>query len=233
MQQTNYAYDSSGRLRQVSLPRVINGDVGVPIYQYGYDSLGNQTTQTSPRGGVTRFHFDYEGRSIGRTLPLGEETAGISTDFREWTSYELGVSSAGGDLVYGQTIEKVDFEGRRTRMLYDNRSGAGGRVKQVEYFLPDNSTSLADERITYAYDPFGRQVEANRWVRESGTLVLKRTEVTTYDGDGRVTSMIHSGVEVGSTPQRIFYEYDAFGRHVRTYSGTLSNAVCLATSISC
>jgi RHS repeat-associated protein len=199
----------------------------MPTYHYAYDSLGNQTTQTTPNGGTTRFHFDFEGRSIGRTLPLGVATPDSvdPNDFREWTYYELGISSEGGDLVYGQTRETIDFEGRRTRMLYDNRVGAGGRVKQVEYFVPGNSTTLADERITYAYDSFGRQVEANRFLRENGSLVLKRTESTTYDTDGRVKSIIHSGTEVGATPQRLFYDYDAFGRHERTYSGTLTDAI--------
>ena len=63
----DYQYDAQGRLVEVTLPQV----AGTPVYQYGYDANGNQTSIVDPLGHTTEFTYDAEAHELSRTLPLG------------------------------------------------------------------------------------------------------------------------------------------------------------------
>ncbi|MBY0586559.1 putative Ig domain-containing protein [bacterium] len=224
-QETSFEYDIAGRTTMIKLPWVGTGIAGTPIYRYQYNSLGNQTLQTGPNQGQTRFHYDFEGRPTGRTLPLGGDTTSNPNDFRETFTYELTSTAANGDRVYGQRVEERDFDGNVTRYLYDNRPGAGGRVKQIDRYMPGtNLAGTPDERVLLSYDSFGRVINSQRLRRQGSNLISDRVELTTYDADGRITSLTSSTVAGNSLPQSIFYEYDPLGQHERTYAGTIGSA---------
>jgi YD repeat-containing protein len=70
-------YDAQGRLVRVTIPAVLDTrttdplDTARPVYEYGYDGNGNQTSVKDPLGRLTKWRFDGEGCQITRTLPLG------------------------------------------------------------------------------------------------------------------------------------------------------------------
>lgn len=91
MRETDYEYDSAGRLTAVILPAVADpendNELTRPRYEYGYDERGNQTSILDPKGRETRFTYDQQGRQLTRTLPLGVETTEIDDDFTEQFAY--------------------------------------------------------------------------------------------------------------------------------------------------
>jgi len=75
-QTTQYQYDNENDLIGVTLPAVTNpatGQITNPAYEYAYDATGNQTSITSPNGGVTTLTYDAQGNELSRTLPLGRK----------------------------------------------------------------------------------------------------------------------------------------------------------------
>jgi RHS repeat-associated protein len=105
-------YDGLGRLVAVRLPNPHSGliDSGALVTRYGYDDVGNKTSQTDALNRVTRWTYDKMGRELTRTLPLGQTES-------------FGYDDA------GQRTSHTDFNGVTTRYGYD----AAGRMDVLDY----------------------------------------------------------------------------------------------------
>jgi len=225
---TEYGYDTSGLLKRVTLPGVDDAttpapDLVQPAYEYTYDSLGNRTSITDPRGHVTEFTFDEQGRQLTRTLPMGVQTPGDSTDYVEnMTYHNSGALSGAIELT-------VDFADRHVHYDYDDY----GRLTSKTFYA-DTAAYAADEPeqiVTYTYDAFDRVVDIVRdrdgdlgttadqdatstdydrphtgGARVEQIVIPQGTLAYTYDDLGRQTSVSSSG---GTTTD---YTYDALNR---------------------
>jgi RHS repeat-associated protein len=183
---TTYGYDALGRLAQVK-QTLQGGDL---FTAYGYDELGNKTSQTDAEGRITRWAYDKASRPISRTLPNGET---------ETFQYDAA----------GNRIAHIDFAGRKTQAAFDanNRPtlilkpdsttlsftySPTGQVETVTDARGTTKTTYdALDRVTrqdnpdgsfvaYAYDPAGNIVERSS---PQGTTHYA------YDANGRISQV--------------------------------------------
>ena len=192
--QTRYfEYDDNAQLVKVTLP-MVNGVA--PVYEYTYDSQGNQLTIKDPNGNVTRFTYDVNGNQLTRTLPDGS-----------MESFEYDK--------FGRLAKQTSFEGIVTTYYYDSY----GRLETKKFF--DNQAAhLAGtpaETWTYTYDTLGRvtKIDPNGRVTQTvydaqgRTVSIQTPEGSisyTYDEFGRQAS-----VQTDNDPSTC-YTYDQFGR---------------------
>jgi len=84
--ETDYQYDSLGRMTNVSKPPVFNPEGGTnasPQYGYQYDSYGNILDIRDPKGRETKFTYDAFGQLMSRSLPL------LQTNFNAYNALGL------------------------------------------------------------------------------------------------------------------------------------------------
>jgi RHS repeat-associated protein len=141
---------------------------------------------------------------------------GHPDDFIETRAYSQAklseVTVPERSAVVGQLAYAVDFEGRVTAYLYDNRDTGGGRLVEKQYFADldeyDEGEGTPDEYVTYHYDELGRNdVVAQHHGQDTDTTTY------TYDEDMGYLTRVQN--EQGA----INYEYDEAGRLTRTYTG--------------
>ena len=125
------------------------------VTSYGYDELGNRTSQTDANGHVTRFEYDKLGRETKRILPAVAAAGGGPTT----AAFETKTYDAAGNLE-----TRTDFLGRTTTYTYDTDTG---RLLSRTYPNPA-------ENVSFTYTATGRRKTA---VDARGT--------TTYDYDVR------------------------------------------------
>jgi RHS repeat-associated protein len=213
---TTYEYDAQGRLVAVELPAVpdpLNSNTLThPRYEYAYDAQGHQTLIRDARGRETLFTYDEQGRQLTRTLPLGAEDAQDLIDLNEDVRDLAGVSGKFTEGFWyddrGRQTLHVSFEGVVTRYLYDDDTGAQGRLVETQFFTDltayDSGTGTPSETVEYTYDAFGRQLSATT-TNSAGT----RVDAKTYYAEGRLAT--------ASTPEGVIaYKYDALGRKTAT-----------------
>lgn len=200
-----YQYDDKGRLSAVVLPEIPDPQNGnqptKPTYQYEYDEFGNQTLVRDPLGRETGFTYDNRGQQLARTLPLGFGPDGIKGTADD---SDLPEGDFTERFVYddeGRVVQQTSFEGVVTKFVHD---AGTGRLKEKQFFA---GSGAPDETWFYKYDAFGRVVEVQQ---QKGADV--RTTVTSHDPEGRIT-------QVNSPEGTVNYEYDDFGRRVRTSTG--------------
>jgi YD repeat-containing protein len=101
---TQFAYDVSGQLTNVTKPQVPDPENGnqltSPAWSYAYDDYGRLTVSTDPKGRTNTFGYDELGRPLTRRLPMGET--------------ETNVYNAKGQL-----WKRYDFKGQKTELVYD------------------------------------------------------------------------------------------------------------------
>jgi RHS repeat-associated protein len=224
---TTYGYDQDGRQTSSTDPSytppgatapvngttlVVYNNLGLEtretdplgnITGYGYDQLGDRTSQTDPgTGGVTTYTYDPAGEQTSVTDPTGAQTQttydGLgqvltttelvrqNTSAAYTTSYAYdaagnqtsqtsptGVITRATYDAVGETASATDGAGNTTNFTY-NLDGAVTKTT-----LPDGTASTA------AYDLAGRQTSVSD-LSASGTVL--RTESATYNPDGQVTS---------------------------------------------
>lgn len=218
-----YTYDYSNRLiRKEQL--LENGDSIVVTYTYDY--LGNKIAETDMYGNETRLEYDEFGRLVKTIRPSifdekGNEIHPVSCVEYDVMSnpviktYASGYQTRFTFNIRGQSVEVCYPDGSKQKKEYNldgtlKRSiSKNGLVTAYTYdFLSrpvkkEKITATGEllEAITYAYNAFHVLSETDA----SGVSISYR-----YNGAGRLVA-VHKGDHCTR------YEYDAFGRRVKTY----------------
>ncbi len=138
--ETDYQYDSLGRMTNIIKPPVFNPEGGTnanPQWAYQYDSYGNILDIRDPKGRETKFTYDAFGQLVSRTLPL------LQTNFNAYN-------------VLGQLAVAVDFMGQSNRFVYDSL----GRV--ATNFLYAAGVTAPSQTNVFIYDANGRLYQTLR-----------------------------------------------------------------------
>lgn len=208
---TTYDYDPMGRLTQVSETNAATAQLTV----YGFDVLGNKTSQKDAEGRITVWEYDAANRVASRTLPgMQKET------FRY-------------DAV-GNLIGKTDFAGASTTYGFDKlyqsnlktlADGSvitktftvGGQVATVNV-RPGAASGLQAGTTSYAYDA---QDRLTRQTNPDGAFLAYG-----YDANGQISQRSTSAgtvtygygdnqrlaTVVDTAGKKTSYEYDPAGR---------------------
>ena len=196
---TTYAYDGFENLVLITAD---SGFGGLNLMtRYGYDTLGDQTSVTDPRGNTTTSAYDADRRLTTVTAPAPFNTGAALVQTQ--TTYDpdgriLSVSHTNnGALVTssstytpsGQVATTVDGDGTVTTYAYDvvdrlaSRTDPMGRV------------------TTYAYDAMSRRTEVSNPAIQATPLAQ-----FAYGPDGETTTVTDAkGAQVG-------FAYDGFDR---------------------
>ena len=161
-----------------------------------------------PKGNITTFTYDYAGRQLSRTLPMGQ---------KETVEYNR----------YGQLSKQIDFKGQITEFIYDTL----GRQLSQKYFAAGSSS--ATEEITFTYDDLGRtktivtpQGTTENTYNARGELV----QVSSPEGSINYAYDVKTGAKtrVWTLNSDIRYTYDAMNR-LKTVEVRKRNGVELGT----
>jgi RHS repeat-associated protein/uncharacterized delta-60 repeat protein len=233
---TDYFYDASDRLTDVWQPyapylntTVSGGGAAIqatsntsgsarPHWHYGYDSDGNETSQTDamlPTRRVTTFAYDDHDRRISHTLPQVGTAAAADEDWK----YDA----------LGRMLAHKDFKGQVAVESYDASPTYGGRLSAEYRFAGTesglsftNSTfplSSAPEHSTFGYDNLGRLNLTTEFTGTSTSL----TQSTSFDPITGGVSQTETKIAVNGTLTSlgiVNHAYDpATGRLLRTWAG--------------
>jgi RHS repeat-associated protein len=257
--QTAYTYDDNGNPRTVTDP---DGFVTTTVYDgrnllveridpppaagdlplvttMDYGAAGLLSSETDPRGIVTRWDYDQRGLQTAQTVAYGTADAETTT-----TVYDPA----------GEVISTIDARSEETDYGYDD---AGRRVTVTDperltttfsYDLAGDVLSVIDPRLyetDYTYDPVGRETsetlaagttdaETSRTVYDHAGDALKKFDFRnvetdySYDPDGRLrTTTVGEGTPAAETSREVYNdagdlvaEFDPLGREtVYTYDG--------------
>ena len=197
---TERHYDVPGRLTDVYLPAVTDGDPASatyntsvrPHWHYTYDKNGNQLTQADPKGNVTTFAYDEQNRRTSRTLPA--VSGSTVTDTTEYDAF-------------GRVEYSTDFKGNQATYRYDTL----GRLEAEKWFDPGDNVATATPDVEYvtAYDNLGR----------TDTVTEKRAGSTVGVTDTDYDPITGAVVKVAGSNGTIQYAYDATtGRKARAWT---------------
>lgn len=192
-------YDSAGRVSRQTNPMGHNTN-------YGYDTLGNQTTITYADGSYVV--YEYNNHSIltkeTRYEIVGAGTRSFRTDYQvDELDRRTKTINQGPDGTFGNGDDLT------TQYVYD---AAGRQVTQ---------TNEAGRHTVYAYNSLGDKTR----VTEDSAGVARNTDFQ-YDRAGRLDRLI-AYTDGTSNPQTTLYAYDAVGQQTAiTYeeTGTVSQA---------
>lgn len=192
----------SDLVASVALPAVADpsqaNQVARPVYRYGYDIQGQQTSIIDPLGRHTQLEYDLLGRQTERYLPLHFGEDGIPDTADDVSATAFHESYRYDEL--GRQYLHVSFEGVYTRQVYDELTG---RILETQYFSDAASfnAGVPDGRRVFEYDDRGRVVRNELFAGAQSV----RVETTSYNELGLVdTETSPEGV--------IHYEYNVFGQ---------------------
>jgi RHS repeat-associated protein len=192
---TDYEYDKIGRLKTVT--QYLDLGTTPVVTRYGYDELGNRTSQIDANQHTTKYDYDQLGRRIGRTLPL---------QMSESYTYDAA----------GNLKTRTDFNGRTTTYAYDNVNRLLSKTPDA-YFL---EKGLGASQVSYTYTASGKRqtmtdasgTTTYEYDQLSDQLTSKQTPFGTlsyqYDPLGNVHSIASSNTN-GAT---MAYTYDKLNR---------------------
>jgi len=123
---TEYQYNALGQLIRKVLPDPDGeqGPLDSPVYQYGYDVVGNLVSETDPLGNVTRYEYDARGRLI-RTIQPDPDGEGPLASPLTQQFYDSA----------GRLSHVIDPVGAITEYAYDN---ADRQIAVYHGILTDN-----------------------------------------------------------------------------------------------
>ena len=195
-------YDPLGRVTSITTRAITGGGTGSSDVNLStttvYDALGRASTQTDPKGTVTRFDYDRLGRLTSTTLNyLDGLAAGQYTD--DDVVSRFGYNAAGELIGYCAAVqvfatgcdETSPSNTQAWRYAYDD---AGQMSLQTP---PLNATATALATTRWVYDEGGRlakRCEAPAGTSSCAAGGVLRTTTPTYDAAGRVTQTdVHAG----------------------------------------
>ena len=180
--QSNYVYDSAGRLTDLTHAQ---GSMVLADYEWLYDEANRITQFTSP-GGVSDYSYDDDDQLIGTDHSYQTDEAYSYDDNGNRTNdgYQTGVNNQ--LLSDGTYNYEYDAEGNRTKQTeiatgevieytWDHRN----RLTSV---ITKDSSGNVIEIVEYAYDAFDRRIEKSVDADGDG-LGTADVERFVYDGD--------------------------------------------------
>ncbi len=216
--ETDYAYDTNGRLTTVTKPATNIGGTR-PTIGYTYDTSGLVKTVTDPVGDVIEYFYDSQDRLISTLYDDGT------------TDRIFYVASGNGE---GQVEKLVNRMGVVTTYAYDSShrltsrtvasgtmDGAGNETATPDLALAETWTYLTGTKLplqhrrgglltTHVYDHQLRREETTQEISANQSLTSKYAYV---DGKLYSTEDPHG--------RKTFYAYDDDGRLIRTVIGTV------------
>ncbi len=236
-----YGYNKNGMCIQRTEKIQGNGEVKTAVTKYAYDTDGNLTQVTTPKGFEIRREYDADGRLTQERVM--DKKNGI--DRRERYAYDEA-----GNIVES-TVLGADGERLETRFQYDLKDRlthrtepSGAAVRYIHDrndrllketgpygYQPENDSSAG---MSYTYDSRGNRIKTvnalNETVQEQihnlQDLPVARTDAygnrTEFDyaADGQLSAVRRSGVEK-QNDRRILqsFEYNAEGQVVGITDG--------------
>jgi RHS repeat-associated protein len=215
---TDYGYDEAGQQTTVTEPVVNaeqNGETAVairPVSMTGYNTFGETTEQSDPRGNVAVTAYDAEGQESSVRLPNytppGSTTPITATSWNEYNRL-------------GQVTAEVDPLGNRTTYTYTQ---LGDLASVTE---PGGGTT------TYTYDTNGDQLSATRpnGAREESTWDYLGNQLTSTDIVRQPTQRAYTAINeynapggelsrtVSPTGVQETYKYNALGETTEVTDG--------------
>jgi len=249
--ETDYEYDSAGRMIAVTLPSISSTDTRRPRYEYHYDAQGHKTLVVTnvyvDPANPNQVFYITKSNSGGPTITSRSITAPWLTTSGDVTTFTfdsqgrqtarqlpVGLQSGGytEQTVYdtsntvsnGEVWYTIDFSGRLTAYDYDNSATGGGRVKDVRYY-----TSLAsyNSEVGPGHPNAVRTISYTYDAFGRQVVVADTTFTTpttyTYDVFGHVT-------EIDSAQGSMHYAYDNLGRQIAAWTGTGATLTAAASS---
>ncbi|HEY3001293.1 MAG TPA: DUF6531 domain-containing protein, partial [Kribbellaceae bacterium] len=198
-QRTDYDYDAAGNL--IAAKRTLTETSETSATTYAYDSFGQLTSTTDPRGGVTRFAYDDQGDRTSTTTPEGRRTtATFDVVGRQLSQTSPRGNASGADPAaytttftrdaFGQPTDIKDPGGKHTLLTYDadhnltTVTDRDGRKTTTVLDLKDQPTQVTrgdGSVIATAYDANGNAI--------SQTDGLKKVTKYTFDAQQRLSSV--------------------------------------------
>ncbi len=188
----SYEYDDQGRLIKVTLPQVVDPENGI-----------------APTHPTYEYAYDAFGNQISITDPLGRITTFTYDERGNQLSRTLpdGLEETFSYDYLNRIFSHVSFEGVKTEYLYDDSLNGTGQLIEKQFFTEENVSDIPDESFYYEYDEWGREISVTQ---TNG--VETRVTTQTYNGKGEL-------IQIDSPEGTVSYEYDAYGRKTRTFTG--------------
>ncbi|HEX7653455.1 MAG TPA: hypothetical protein VF607_08115, partial [Verrucomicrobiae bacterium] len=138
---TQFAYDVSGQLINVTKPIVVNpanNQTNAPQWAYGFDQYERQIATIDPLGHSNTVTYDALGRQLTTRLPMG----GMATN--------VYATNSNAKHLKGQLWRQYDYKGQYAEFQYDQF----GRLAGKFYFAVGDS--VPSKSVTYGYDWLGQ-----------------------------------------------------------------------------
>jgi len=155
---TDYEYDEEDRLIKVIYPEVLNekGKPIRPLFSYTYDSFGNLTRITDPKGFVTRKTYNLRGQPTKMTYPDGTD--------EHFRYDEEGTMHCWINRENIETLYRYDSFGREIFSLRSTAGEQGERYSLGQTTHQYNgfrciSSEQGDLVKEYTFDPVGRVIK--------------------------------------------------------------------------
>jgi YD repeat-containing protein len=145
---TTQLFDGLGRLQEVKLPEIHvteNGDTAptekTPAFKYGYDLMGNKTSETDARGNTVNYDYDLLGRLIRVTT--------TSTRMKDLKTGATETVTAVTKTYYDAAGNKVQTTDANNHSWFYTYSARGFLLSEKD---PEGNLTQ------YRYDPMGNKI---------------------------------------------------------------------------
>ncbi|MCG8683715.1 MAG: hypothetical protein MI892_02500, partial [Desulfobacterales bacterium] len=210
---TEYAYNQSGRLSQVTGDTDTDATV-TQMTAYDYNELGNITKITYPDSATIEYSYDLVGKVTQRIDQLGRKTEYIYDDMGYLVTKNYYVDSQPGTSV--EVREEFTY----------NSHGRLLAAKKTDKLDTANPEVVSDLAYTYDYSDFGNLSETSQYNGElDGETPVPYYVNLTYDRLGKVSTINYPGTTT-SNGMDLAYTY-ADGGQIDTISRGISSPVTL------
>jgi RHS repeat-associated protein len=212
---TSYGYDNANRLTTITLPTITTPTTFTPIWTYGYDANGNQTSILDPNGATTTSRYDELNRLT--SIDYSDSTADVTYSY-DPDSNRTQMVDGDGTVTYSYDNDNRLTSSSRVHTAggtdtfnygYDSAGNITSRTypdSTVVTYTPDTDERLATASvggttISYGYDPASNLT--------STSTPDSYTETRGYDNANRLTSIL---TRAGNTTLATFtYTLDNVG----------------------
>jgi RHS repeat-associated protein len=168
-----------------------------------YDAAGRQQAVKDPRGTVSRYLYDNDGRLTETIVNCTNDTSNPAPPTGSWwtcngSSLHDGTWNVTTSRTYdarGNEASETAQNGRVTTYIYDD---ADRLIQRIDNDVPGTPSSPDQDLSTfYAYDDAGRQSAVRSPTTNRTTFMVTRYF---YDADGRLQKEIRNCTSSGTTP---------------------------------